>query len=547
MAENRMAGELFQLLSPYNHINVIAHLSNKDVFAQKHFVHHWLNKSYWMDTRKCYNQCHKNSQQIFEIFGAFNDEGPSQVRENVVKLIQQEKDIYSSVGQHHLRRCKLSIDEWIMLMSSDSVFGDELMLYALSHIYQRHVVIFTAHGYWTTVGSDEPLSPLRLLDICEVKLMFIGMHMYSELKLKPFVPVHLRAITESPCGNIPRPTESDTNIENAVDLTTSTSSQPPVIMTDDDATDGSDFDTLNGSDTVMDNISPSGSMNDYSSQTSPDPSELSDTPSESLLTPLKVSSELYTPGINDDINNSSFEDAASYNAEMGTNVIAENTDPFENSAMIYNAEMGINIITKNTDPCENSAVINNAEMGINVISENTDPCDNKAVMGKNVKKSAHTNPKMLSTEIDIGVLGINPNLVPSAMGKNVEKNRNAEMVTNVMERNIDLCENSAAMGKNVINMNAQMSNVVLGVNPDLVMPIRDLPPKKIEYVELGINVIEEKNNACNISAAMGKNVINIENNAITDATNITLDAEQSVCSQKTLCIVMLEDRQVTLT
>ena len=131
-----MAGELFQLLSPYNHINIIAHLSNKDIFAQKHFVHHWLNKSYWMDTRKCYNQRRKNSQQIFEIFGAFNEESPSQVRENVVKLIQQEKDIYSSVGQHHLHRCKLSIDEWIMLMSSDSVFSDELMLYALSHIYQ---------------------------------------------------------------------------------------------------------------------------------------------------------------------------------------------------------------------------------------------------------------------------------------------------------------------------------------------------------------------------------------------------------------------------
>ena len=152
MAENRMAGELFHLLSPYNHINIIAHLSNKDIFAQKHFVHHWLNKSYWMDTRKCYKQRRKNSQQIFEIFGAFNEENPSQVRENIVKLIQQEKDIYSSVGQHHLRRSKLSIEEWIMLMSSDSVFGDELMLYALSRTYQRHVVIFTAHGYWTTVG-----------------------------------------------------------------------------------------------------------------------------------------------------------------------------------------------------------------------------------------------------------------------------------------------------------------------------------------------------------------------------------------------------------
>ena len=198
-----MAGKLFHLLSPYNHINIIAHLSIKDVFAQKHFVHHWLSKSYWMDTHKCYKQRCKYSQQIFEIFATFNEEEPSQVRKDIVKLIQQEKDLYSTIGQHHLRCSKLNIEEWIKLMLSDSVFGDELMLYTLSRTYQRHVVIFTAHGYWTTVGSDEPLSPMRLLDICEVRLMYIGTHMYSELKLKPFVPVHVPALTESPGGIIP--------------------------------------------------------------------------------------------------------------------------------------------------------------------------------------------------------------------------------------------------------------------------------------------------------------------------------------------------------
>ena len=97
-----MAGELFHLLLPYNHTNAIAHLSVKDVFAQKHFMHHWLSKTYWMDTCKCYKQRRKNSQQMFDIFAAFNDEEPSQVCEDIVKLIQQEKEIYSSVGHYHL-------------------------------------------------------------------------------------------------------------------------------------------------------------------------------------------------------------------------------------------------------------------------------------------------------------------------------------------------------------------------------------------------------------------------------------------------------------
>ena len=126
--------------------------------------------------------------------------------------------------------------------------------------------------------------------------------MYSELKLKPFVPVHLPAITESPCGNILQPTEPDTITEKAVDLTTSTSVQPSIIVTDDDVTEGSESDTPNKSDTSMDNCSFLGSMNDSSTQASPDYSDHSDTPSESLLTPRKVSSDCDILGINDDIN-----------------------------------------------------------------------------------------------------------------------------------------------------------------------------------------------------------------------------------------------------
>ena len=560
MVENRMAGELFQLLSPYNHINIIAHLSNKDIFAQKHFVHHWLNKSYWMDTRKCYNQRRKNSQQIFKIFGAFNEESQSQVHENVVQLIQQEKDIYSSVDQHHLCCCKLSIDEWIMLMSSDSVFGDKLMLYALSRIYQRHVVIFTAHGYWTMVGSDEPLSPLRLLDICEVKLMFIGMHMYLELKLKPFVPVHLPAITELPCGNIPRPTEPETIMEKAVDLTTSTSVQPPVIVTDDDVTEGSESDTPNESDTLMDNCSLLSSMNDSSTQASSDSSDLSNTPSESLLTPRKVSSDLDILGINDDINKlvknwrissnmttaitmDSCQSKILNNAPMGINdtitdnsharssedavinknVIAINAKP--DSIGITSSAMGVNpydVMSKTND------INDTAKMGINVTAENVDPCKNSAVMGKNV---INTNAKTVSTEIASGVLGVNPNFILPAMGKNIDNNGNTEMGTNVIMGNVDLCENGAAMGINVLNTNAQITSGVMGVNPDSILTVKDMLVKNVDNAEMGINIMEKNKNARENSTVMGKNVINIENNVITDATNTTLDTEKSVCQQ----------------
>ena len=83
----------------------------------------------------------KNLNQIFEIFAAFNNESPSPVYRDIVQHILY--DYYAHVGAIHLKHLKLNIDIWIKLMSAESVFADELMIFALSKAYQRHTVIFT--------------------------------------------------------------------------------------------------------------------------------------------------------------------------------------------------------------------------------------------------------------------------------------------------------------------------------------------------------------------------------------------------------------------
>ena len=147
MASSSMAGELFDLLSPYSYTNVIAHLTTRDVLAQKSFGCQRLSNTYWLNTRKCYKHQRKNSQQIFEIFAAYNDDEPENVRKLVLENIIKDKELYKNVGQEHLHRLKIDIDSWIKLMSSDSVFGDELMIFTLLRTYQRQTVVFTSRGF----------------------------------------------------------------------------------------------------------------------------------------------------------------------------------------------------------------------------------------------------------------------------------------------------------------------------------------------------------------------------------------------------------------
>ena len=74
-------------------------------------------------------------------------------------------------------------------MSSDSVFGDKLMIYALLRTYQRQTVVFTSRGFWMTLRSDDPISVNRIMEICDIKLLYVGLHMYGELRRKLFIPV----------------------------------------------------------------------------------------------------------------------------------------------------------------------------------------------------------------------------------------------------------------------------------------------------------------------------------------------------------------------
>ena len=214
--------ELLHLLSPYNYTDNIAHLSVKDVFPQKLYALTELNEQYWMDTRRCYRNRRKNSNQIFELFAALNNEDPANLHKDMISRIIEEKSLYSNIGVTHLKKLKLSKDEWLMLMASESVFADELMIFALSRTFQCHTVIFTHNACWTTIGTDQPIKRSRLLEICQVHLIYIGVHMYAELKRRPFIPITSTAITEPP-SSIPPCIDSSENTASsncAIDLST---------------------------------------------------------------------------------------------------------------------------------------------------------------------------------------------------------------------------------------------------------------------------------------------------------------------------------------
>ena len=211
-SSSSISTKLFNMLSPYNFTQTISHLSVKDVFAQKLFPFTELSDNYWMDMRRCYRNQKKNSDQIFELFASYNDASPKQVCTKIIQYITSEKETFAHIGYHHLKHLKLSITNWLKLMSADSVFADELMIFALSKLYQRHTVIFTSNACWTTIGTDAPITGKQLLEICDIHLLYISVHTFAELKLKPFIPITTTAVLQPPTIVVSTPNTEDSTV-----------------------------------------------------------------------------------------------------------------------------------------------------------------------------------------------------------------------------------------------------------------------------------------------------------------------------------------------
>ena len=197
-ADNKIARELLNMVSPYNYISSIALLSQNDIMQQTLFHKTSLSEEYWLDTRHCYRYCRHNPDQLFELFEAFNDCEALELREEMCNRVEDEKDLYDSIGHVPVRLKCNNIDMWIKLMRNQNTFGEKLMLFALVQTFQRHVVVYGKNRCWCTIGTDEPINGDRLLEVCQVHLVYIGENMYGELRRKPFATKRPQFMSATP-------------------------------------------------------------------------------------------------------------------------------------------------------------------------------------------------------------------------------------------------------------------------------------------------------------------------------------------------------------
>ena len=81
-----------------------------------------------------------------------------------------------------------SFNQWITNLSVEEMYVDKLTLFSLSWLYKQHTVVITKNKLWSTLHSNSPVNEEALLDVCSVKLVYLGQLRFGTLRPKMAVP-----------------------------------------------------------------------------------------------------------------------------------------------------------------------------------------------------------------------------------------------------------------------------------------------------------------------------------------------------------------------
>ena len=82
----------------------------------------------------------------------------------------------------------LNARKWCDAMMLRDTPGDEIALFILCHMFDRHCAVVTSSKIWCTLETDGNATDDQLLSECELQLLYIESAVFSEMHLKPALP-----------------------------------------------------------------------------------------------------------------------------------------------------------------------------------------------------------------------------------------------------------------------------------------------------------------------------------------------------------------------
>ena len=193
----------FGQTNKYNYQDLMIALYEKDIIDLKTAHAKLGGTGVWIDTGRFSKGTRLyNPNGLFDLFGEYSGQKADEVRDLMVGWIydnyRKVKDWTRMAMQHK----DIEFDKWLLNIQKTTTYGDDIALYILSRMFNKHVFVHNSMYGWSTMPYRMEDSYTDIVNKCDLELIFLKCWAFSEVK-------KIRGPNSTQQGDTGTPTNTD--------------------------------------------------------------------------------------------------------------------------------------------------------------------------------------------------------------------------------------------------------------------------------------------------------------------------------------------------
>ena len=171
-----MVEELYQMIQGEPYIALPMRLDAEGVVEWEQLPKIWkiIGGNSDIQVTRFFNRQHKvKPSGMFELFNKYCDNNPDQICKNLIQYIYDNRKEIETMSVNCLPT-GVSLGNWLLQMTHKKNPGDKLALFLLCKMYNRHAMIITKTGLWTTLRNTGNEGEYAIRAKCDICLILVG-------------------------------------------------------------------------------------------------------------------------------------------------------------------------------------------------------------------------------------------------------------------------------------------------------------------------------------------------------------------------------------
>ena len=172
----------FEQRNKYTYLDLMMIMSVNDVTSVKTIQGKLKGAGKWVDVRRFMKKHkHFNPLGLFELFGAYSVQSADEVRDCLMGWILDNYHSIQSWLRMALEHKNVTLDIWMENMRNHQTHGDDIALYLLCRMYDKHAYVHTARYGWSTLPLKINEDLDALLPKCDIELVLLDIWSFGKV------------------------------------------------------------------------------------------------------------------------------------------------------------------------------------------------------------------------------------------------------------------------------------------------------------------------------------------------------------------------------